>query len=270
MELVKKFIFSWGKFAATAVLGWIVFWIFKRKTIVVIVSTYRSGSTLLKALLGQAEDVSHLPEIFFSGGHWSRRFPRLYAYSCYFQAYRASAHRIVVFKKPLGPNHLKKGVNHFENLPRLSLRIIIMVRRPGDVISSIQKIPAEVGPGSFSRSELYEYLFHYYQFTNRLIQDTDYFFTTVSYEELVAKPIEVTSALFSFIGSKHQKGVSDYQQDPGVLWTWGTDDGGALIRKMKVDSQSQKSVPGQNYLDLVRTSKTSRQFAQKIEKLFEV
>jgi len=48
------------------VMGTVFFYIFPRKTIVLIVSSMRAGSTLLKALLAEAPDVSNLPEFNFN------------------------------------------------------------------------------------------------------------------------------------------------------------------------------------------------------------
>ena len=51
----------------------------KRKKFVLLLSTMRSGSTLLKALLANAPDISHLPEV-----DWQQQADTLYSWYAYF------------------------------------------------------------------------------------------------------------------------------------------------------------------------------------------
>ena len=101
-----------------------------RKTLVLVLSTMRSGSTLLKALLGQAADVSHLQETRF---HQLRtnRFD-FYNHFC-----RLDEARIIVLKHPVW---FSDALGTFE-IPLLpSIRVISLVRDCQPTVLSLRKM----------------------------------------------------------------------------------------------------------------------------------
>ena len=88
--MMKKILPSACKKKIVRLLDLFVYHVLPPKTVVLIMCSMRSGSTLLKALLAEADDVSHLPEVNYK--EYSSN-----TYSFYSQAYFLSKkknHRI--------------------------------------------------------------------------------------------------------------------------------------------------------------------------------
>ena len=97
--------------------------------IVCVASTMRSGSTLLKALLAEADDVSNLPEQnfqkFFAGKQAAEKISEL------------DDHPIIVLKRP----GWYTEVGRYPKLPNVeNLKTILLVRDVYDTVESLRKM----------------------------------------------------------------------------------------------------------------------------------
>ena len=184
-----------------------------KKTIVIILCITRSGSTLLKALLAEAGDVSHLPEVDY------RRYTHN-RYCFYFIVRRMSRKRINVLKKPFW----FPALNYKWPIPPLkSLRPVFLVRDVYDTVKSPEKAAGQK-LGNLSKAELAEF---WYETHKRLLSTTKNlknpgFF--LRYEDLVARPVEIKQSLYCFMGSHHREGTDSYQRSEEFNWGRGRDD----------------------------------------------
>jgi hypothetical protein len=186
----------------------------------------RAGSTLLKALLAEADDVSNLPEINF------QRFRSRHR-ACQ-QIAALHPNRIIVLKRPAWYHE----VWTYPRLPAVdAIKAIILVRDVYETVVSLRQMT--FGRLTTLLNPLVNgYLVQYWaRVTERLsnlceqLGDHGY---RVRYEDLVQKPLETTRALFAFIGSRRQAGVARYRQPGNFQWQWGRDDGGQRIRSLRV------------------------------------
>jgi hypothetical protein len=192
----------------------------------------RTGSTLLKALLAQGKNVSHLPEIDLlqynkhSPGEINKKLKAL------------SPEHYLVIKRPAPYN--------WQNYPPLVVeksKKIILFRNPHDTIRSLHRMISAV-PDSPHRS--HEFLLDYWVNVNEKLlsvfpkdrPDVAY----VRYEDLVENPIKVTEGIFRFLGLSSQKGVSTYERPNDFSWTWGSDDQGDKINSLRVQPPGQQEV----------------------------
>ncbi|GAB4260804.1 MAG: hypothetical protein Kow0027_28310 [Saprospiraceae bacterium] len=179
----------------------------------------RSGSTLLKALLSNAPDIDQIPEAFFQ-----IRNNKYYTYN---QFSKLSSSEIVILKEP---SHYPT-YNQYPQLPNIEHKTITLVRNPADTIISLRKMNKELGI-NMTDEELLDYwlvttsnlLKHRKNLNNR----------TVVYEQLTDNPIEITKNLFQFIESEQKEGVDTYTKPRKYKWEWKKDDGGEIIKSLKV------------------------------------
>lgn len=187
---------------------------------VFILSTMRSGSTLLKSLLAVPEETSHLPEVHFHKYKWLQQF-RLKA---------LSEKSIIVLKKPSWV-----GEKNYPTLPDfLDSKKIILIRHPYETIVSIRKMKKDIDPQNkldWDDTTLLAYWNETYENLLKSATSTD---LIIRYEELVENPIDVTSELFEFIGLSNQEGVDSYKPPTKYSWSWHNDDGGEKIKSLKV------------------------------------
>lgn len=199
------------------------------RTMVFLLSAQRTGSTLLKALLAQADDVSHLPEMMVSD-HGRLGF-RLYRAAC-----SQSNARILVIK---GPAPFGRELQ-YGDIPWLWRRLgkfIVLYRGLGPFLRSVEGASNSAST-NYRRFALHERLSHWLN-TYRTVLERTFLRDPrrshwVSYEELTQHPRQVTQELFRFIGSERREGVTEYGPADGVPWAWGFDDGGERIRSLKV------------------------------------
>jgi hypothetical protein len=59
----------------------------------------------------------------------------------------------------------------------------------------------------------------------------------VRYEDVLEDPIGQTAAMFAFLGSEQTEGVETYGRPKNYSWSWGKDDGGAVIKSLRVQPQ---------------------------------
>ncbi len=192
-----------------------------RKTLVLILCTMRSGSTLLKAMLGTAPDVSHLAEVQF---HQLRTND----FDFYTRYCRLASEPIIVLKHPVW---FTDTISTFE-VPRLNrFRMIGLVRDCYPTLCSIKAMPGTDKPAD---SELIAYWLRY---TAQIVTKSGEAGARgryVRYEDLVADPVTISAALFKFIGSNMTQGVSAYAPPTGGEWQWGGDDASEKIRSRQV------------------------------------
>ncbi len=187
----------------------------------------RSGSTLLKALLGSLDDTSNLPEIDF------QKFQSSDARS---QIEQLSDQPIIILKRPAWFNEGKR----YPKLPNADgVKRIILTRDVATNIISLRKMAfRKAEPFIPQWMDILIANLYWARVYGSLIEkfpasDASNFW--LRYEDLVADPIQWTEKLFKFIGSRTTEGIDSYAK-PDYKWQWGTDDGGPKIRSLKVQA----------------------------------
>ncbi|MEC9091939.1 MAG: sulfotransferase [Planctomycetota bacterium] len=214
-------------------------------SIVVIASTMRSGSTLLKALLAEADDVLNLPETNFQNQKIVDQI---------LKNHEQSLPPIKVLKKPAWYQESKR----YPTLPKVdNLRIIVLVRDVFETVASLRKMTF----GRFAKFAspwVTSWLAKRYwvNVTTSLIklsqQDTNPVLR-IRYEDLVANPIEETQRLYGFIGSSRTQGTNVYSSPNHYSWKWGSDDGSPNIKSLEVQPPRQKKQDENRLLELVQS-----------------
>ena len=218
----------------------------QRKTIAVVVSTMRSGSTLLKALLAEGDDVSNLPEV---------NFQRFQGSDAYQQIARLDARRIIVLKRPAWYQELRS----YPQLPRVDdLRCVLLVRDVYETVLSLRKMTlgraaAQLGPllNGFLVNQ------YWYRITSTILrcrQQMPDAAQLVRYEDLVRSPVDETARLFSFLGSVRTAGTSQYHPPDAHSWKWGRDDGSDNIKSLQVQSPRDHGYRDRKLLACIRSS----------------
>ncbi len=192
----------------------------------------RSGSTLLKALLGEAPDVSHLPEVNFQ--RYSERrctTPQTALDSLS----RLSDRPILVLKRPAW-YHETRRYPRLPNVP--NLKTILLVRDVYETVQSLRRMTFRglarvVGPcvNSWLASGYWAAIT---ENLTRLADVKQQQTMLIRYEDLTADPVTVTSQLFQWLGSERREGVDAYSEPEDAHWRWGRDDGGSRIRSLRV------------------------------------
>ena len=195
------------------------------RTVAVIASTMRSGSTLLKALLAEAEDISNLPETNFQkfGGDAAARIEAL------------SDCPIVVLKKPAW----YQEVSSYPRLPQVdSLKTICLIRDAYPTVRSLRKMTlgrfGDWTPRWATRWLLTSYWARVSEKLIDMAEADPERNLLVRYEDVLAQPREQTGRLFDFLGSKEERGVDSYQPPSNYRWRWGSDDGSERIKSLRV------------------------------------
>lgn len=219
----------------------------ERKTIAVIASTMRSGSTLLKALLGEAADVSHLPEVDF------QRYAKTEAAEERIGA--LSKLPIVVLKKPAWYFE----IGRYPRRPKIAgLKTILLVRDCYETVASLRKMtfgPLAGWLARFSNRFLAERywagvtanLLHLRDRSNEAIH-------LVRYEDLLADPVAVTETLFAFLGSTQANGINSYSKPAKFRWRWGVDDASDRIKSLTVQAPRDHGYRDRRLLEVIRSS----------------
>ena len=217
------------------------------KTVAVVLSTMRSGSTLLKALLASAPDVSDLPETDFQAFADSAQHDRLYG---------LSDDPILLLKRPGWFNE----IGRYPRLPTVSnLRKIVLVRDVYQNVLSVRKmafrhLPFLVNTGVGNQFFCARY---WHDINARLwqIAEADPENTLLlRYEDLLADPIIHTARLFAFIGSAQTRGIDTYDRPSAYQWGWGRDDGGDTIKSLKVQSPRLETYTDHKLIGAIKSS----------------
>lgn len=232
----------------------------------------RSGSTLLKALLGQAPDIAHLPEYNFQRYH---RHP----FRWYHHAARQSTKPILLFKQPAPVREctLYPQLPNPAALPRARFYYLILVRDPAATIASLlnmhhdQQLLTDLTPADWLAywGTTYTSILNTLDWrgmcprtpqpdrqTNPSIETNPSFDThlgtagtlyppvkIVWYEDIITNPITTTRNLFTWLGSTQQEGTATYTPPDGTGWRWGKDDAGEKIHTATVQPPTTPPPP---------------------------
>jgi hypothetical protein len=207
-----------AKWLAYTLLGWLTFGRSQGRTCVLVLSSMRSGSTLLKSMLGQAADVSLLDEFNFI------TYAKHNRYFFHWLVTRLSDRRIVVLKKPF--NNVPQHKALYGLVPLDNPLRIVLFRNPYDTLLSLKAMQRKYGYRTFSDEACVDYWCDTYEaiFANT---DTARDTLAVRYEDLTRAPAVVTQRIFRFIGSRHDAGVVRYAAHD---WKKGRDDDSEKIR----------------------------------------
>lgn len=196
----------------------------RTKEIALIISMPRSGSTLLKALLGKPQKTSHFPEIDFQ------------KYEDIEEIKKISEKEVIVLKKPAWV----KEINSYPKIRFEGAKKIILFREPLETISSMKKMA--LGKtfyfiGLPANKWILKKYWHkvYRNILERFKEDDDAIF--VKYERLVENPKKVTKKIFNFLGM-NEEGIESYGP-PKEGWKWGQDDGSKNIKNLKVNKNKE-------------------------------
>ncbi|MEL6635583.1 MAG: sulfotransferase [Bacteroidota bacterium] len=199
----------------------------KKKTVVLIISSMRSGSTLLKSLLATAPDTSHLPEVDF----------QTYTAQNAWRIKTLSNRPILILKKPAmfdDPNYPQ-----FPPLP--GVKKIVLLRDAYETVVSLRKMIAKAYPELADTWTAEKLLHDYWLPLYRKLTDDPRLqgddTLVIRYEDVLAQPIDQTQRIFAFIGSRQREGVDSYAPPSSYQWAWGNDDGGEKIKSHRVQAQ---------------------------------
>lgn len=217
------------------------------KQIVLILSTMRSGSTLLKALMGEADDVSNLPEINF------QKFRDVTSARREIEALDASP--ILVLKRPAWYHE----TGAYPRLPAVDgLRAVVLVKDAYETVCSLRKMTFRK-LARFAGPVFDSHLLHRYwaPISARLLDARERMGSSadqVRYEDLVIKPVEETARLFAFIGSSRLEGTDTYRPPDDFQWKWGRDDGGENIKSLQVQPPRAHGYKDRRLVEAIRRS----------------
>lgn len=191
-----------------------------------IVSSMRSGSTLLNYLLSTKTDVSSLPEIPFTKAE---------------RVILDATEPIVIIKSPGWYSNMKS----YPQIPNtIRKKVIILIRNPYDTIISLHKMNLATNLAYALRMNEEILLKYWIQIYKNIIDYIDREKTVekfiVKYENLINDPITTTNKIFNFIETINKNGVDSYNKPDTFKWGWGVKgggDGGDIIKKLKVISR---------------------------------
>lgn len=196
------------------------------KQVALILSTMRSGSTLLKALLSAPDDVANLPETDFQKFRSADAASRVAA---------LAREPIIVLKRPAW-FHETQTYPKLPNLP--GARRVILTRDAHANTLSLRKMVFRrlepYAPAAANAWLARRYWAPVYTSLLERFPHSDLSSFWIRYEDLVADPVRWTARLFEFIGSRQREGIDAYPKPGGYEWKWGTDDGGQKIKSLKV------------------------------------
>lgn len=215
------------------------------KTIAVIASTMRSGSTLLKALLGEAADISHLPEVNFQ-----RYVGKPNAAE---EIGKLSPLPIVLLKKPAWYFE----VSSYPTLPDVeNLKVIVLVRDCYETVRSLRRMTfgplagmmAAFSNGYFVKNYWAGVTANLLAISQKLGKQAH----LIRYEDVLAQPIENTKAIYEFLGSSETDGIDSYSPPKKFRWSWGTDDASDRIRSLQVQAPRDHGYADKKLLETIR------------------
>lgn len=182
-----------AKLAIYTALGFLKYHRAPRARVVLVLSSMRSGSTLLKSLMGQGGDVSLLDEFHFIP------YANHNKYFFYFLVSRLSDKPIIVLKKPF--NNVAAHLPLYGKTPLSRVLNIVLYRHPYETLISLKALQRSKHYGEFSDEQCVDYWADTYEaiFSN---VDTNRDILFVRYEYLTEQTEYVTGRIFEFIGSK--------------------------------------------------------------------
>jgi hypothetical protein len=202
----------------------------------------RSGSTLLKALIATRPDCSHLPETSFLD------------YSSVI-----CNERIIVLKKPAGYDDFD-----YPHLAQMGVKKIVLIRNPYDTVYSLlQMFVSREKTNSNCNNVLYLISYWYMVYNNiveKKILESDNTLL-VRYEDIIDQPIAETARIFKFIRTEYPEGTDTYIPPVDYEWGWGKDDGGNVIKTLRVQ-KSVKKRTDKGLLEFINTNSEIQQLLQ--------
>ncbi|MEM6813963.1 MAG: sulfotransferase [Bacteroidota bacterium] len=243
-------------------IGFFLFTFFKKKKIVLIFSTIRSGSTLLKALLSEASDVSKLPEINFL--RYNNKYSQYFLFMYALWRYDSFEKSIILIKRPVGIG-FKGGYNKID---MDNIIPIFLIRNPMATYDSIMRMPTEYTKYYRDKEAFITYWLSTYEQLISLFPRLRYCKNNpilLRYEDLVADPVKVTKKIFDRVGSHQKSGVHTYSFPKKWEWKWGTDDGGEVIKSGKVESKLRNNFTGYDF----DTNQLNRDRINNLSKYFK-
>jgi hypothetical protein len=221
------------------IIGFIQYHFLPKKKFVLILSTVRSGSTLLKALISEAPEVTHINEKNF--------FYNASKYITYFQYNRSQKGSISILKMP---SHLD-NFQDYPKIPNISVKKILLVRNPIDTAISIINMKKALGQ-NITVDEFIAYWITTHNNLKNIINPNEIFL--IKYEDLVENPLKVTKQVYIFIGSKKTEGTLTYSKPVSGKWEWGIDDGGEVIKQMKVVQYDKDYSKYDSWIERIKNS----------------
>ncbi|MCS3556083.1 MULTISPECIES: sulfotransferase [unclassified Sphingobacterium] len=219
-----------------------------KKKLVFIVSSMRSGSTLLKALLATRKDVTNLPEIHFSKVNLISDFEKIH-----------------VIKAPAYYNEF----NNYPIIEEKDAKIIVLIRNPYDTIISLKNMNEKVKIAdkslNYSFPILFSYWYHLYTGILYKLSKMSNEILIVRYEDLIQNPIRSTCSIFKFIKCEDTSGTQEYYFPSKYKWKWGSDDGGDVIKELKVKNYFR----GRENMELKTLIKKNKYNIIKVLKLYK-
>lgn len=133
--------------------------------------------------------------------------------------------------------------------------MLLLLRNPIDTIISLMNMNPKIGV----KKSIQEIIEYWKTTANNLkkINCKNLFY--VNYEKLTASPIEVTRQIFRFIDSVQEEGVDTYSKPTSYQWQWKKDDGGDVIKSLKV----QKNKPDYSkYQEIIEEILSDKELAE--------
>ena len=224
--------------------------------IVCVASTMRSGSTLLKALLAEASDVSNLPEQnfqkFVSDAQAADKIAAL------------DDNPIIVLKRPGWYNE----IGSYPRLPNITgLKTIVLIRDCYDTVQSLRKMTFRKLAGWVSGMTngwlAKKYWAGMTESLLKLHNDDACDSLLVRYEDLTARPLEETLRMFDFIGSSQKTGVDSYSKPDDFRWRWGSDDNSDNIKSLTVQARPAKPQTNQSLVELINSNERIKRLREQ-------
>lgn len=195
----------------------------------VLLSTMRSGSTLLKALIASASDIAHMPEVNFQTVLQSSKK----------RSELEAAHpneKILLLKRPAWFHETKRYPIVAGDFP---VQRIILIRDVYETVRSVGRMMMgktfDRFPGLWGQKLIAKR--YWAPITKNLLQHGQRVpdqSLTVRYEDILREPEKETLTIFRFLGSEQTEGVRSYSMPENFRWKWGSDDGSPRIKSKEV------------------------------------
>jgi hypothetical protein len=136
-------------------------------------------------------------------------------------------------------------------IPRIGkVRNIVLVRDVYATVQSLSKMIELANLDSDKKWSLDKLANTYWYDTNanllKIVNEEVDNTLLIRYEDLVDDPIATTKKVFEFIGSKQCEGVDSYSEPINYDWSWGSDDGGEVIKSLKVQRRANSEIINQD------------------------